>query len=60
MTLDDVTWELMKSVKNHVGQGKISWHTLLALQSKYKEALQIYEDAADGCKGYWQGVKKNN
>ena len=31
VSLDDETWELMKSVKNHVGQGKIPWHTLLAL-----------------------------
>ena len=30
VTLDDKTWELMKSVKNHVGQGKIPWHTFLA------------------------------
>ena len=29
--LDDVTWELMKSVKNHVGQGKISWAYITGL-----------------------------
>ena len=58
LTLDDVTWELIKSVKNHVGQGKISWHTLLALQSKFKEALQKYEDAADGCKDIGKGQEK--
>ena len=48
----------MKSVKNHVGQGKIPWLTLLTLQSKFKEALQKYEATADGCKDIGKGQGK--
>ena len=58
VTLDDETWELMKLVKNRACEGKIPWHSLLALQSKFKEALQKYEAAADGCKDIGKGQEK--
>ena len=58
VTLDDETWELMKLVKNHACEGKIPWHALLALQSKFKEALQKYEAAADFCKDIGKGQEK--
>ena len=48
----------MKLVKNRACEGKIPWHTLLALQSKFKEALQKYEAAADGCKDIGKGQAK--
>ena len=55
VTLDDETWELMKLVENHVGEGKIPWHALLALRSKFKKVLQKYEAAVDGCKDISKG-----
>ena len=48
----------MKLVKNCACEGKIPWHALLALQSKFKEALQKYEAAADGCKDIGKGQEK--
>ena len=58
VTLNDETWELMKLVKNRACAGKIPWHALLALQSKFKEALQKYEAATDGCKDIGKGQEK--
>ena len=48
----------MKLVKNSVGEGKIPWFSMLALQSKFKEVLQKYEAAADGCKDISKGQEK--
>ena len=48
----------MKLVKKHACEGKIPWHALLALQSKFKKALQKYEAAGDGCKDIGKGQEK--